>query len=44
LEGRKGEMVGLVNNEIRFTPFKQAIKHIGEVNPNLLKIVEILSL
>lgn len=44
LDNRKGEMVGLVNNNIHFTPFKSAIKHMAEVNPNLLKIVEILSL
>ncbi len=44
LEGRKGEMVGLVSGNIHFTPFKNAIKHIEEVNPSLLKIVEILSL
>ncbi|MFM6976022.1 MAG: 6-phosphofructokinase [Sphingobacteriaceae bacterium] len=44
LANRRGEMVGMVNNDIHYTPFKQAIKHIGEVNDNLLKIVEILSL
>lgn len=44
LGGRKGEMVGVVNNQIHYTPFGQAIKHIAEVNPNLLKLVEILSL
>ena len=44
LEGRKGEMIGIVNNEIHFTPFGHAIKHISGVNEELLKIVEILSL
>lgn len=44
MQGRKGEMIGLVNNSINYTPFKKAIKHISELNPNLLKIVEILSL
>ncbi|MXV14909.1 6-phosphofructokinase [Hufsiella ginkgonis] len=44
MEGRKGEMVGLVNGDIYYTPFRNAIKHINEVNPSLLKIVEILSL
>ncbi len=43
-DGRKGEMVGLINKNIEFTPFNKAIKHIAEVNPNMLKIVEILSL
>ncbi|MDB5121353.1 MAG: 6-phosphofructokinase [Sphingobacteriales bacterium] len=42
-EGRMGEMVGIINGEIHYTPFKNAIKHISEVNPNLWKIVQILS-
>ena len=44
LAGRKGEMIGVVHGDIHFTPFRNAIKHIAEVNPSLLKIVEILSL
>jgi 6-phosphofructokinase 1 len=44
LKGRKGEMVGLVHGQIAFTPFDHAIKHNVEINQNLLKIVEILSL
>ena len=42
-DGRKGEMVGVINGEIQYTPFKNAIKHMAEVNPNLWKIVQILS-
>lgn len=44
LQGKKGEMVGLVNGNIHYTPFSHAIKHISELDPSLLKIVEILSL
>lgn len=44
LAGHKGEMIGIVNNKVHYTPFKHAIKHIAEANPDLLKIVEILSL
>lgn len=44
MAGRKGEMVGVVNKEITFTPFDEAIKHIGDLNPDLLRMVEILSL
>jgi len=44
MRGRKGEMIGSVNNNIHYTPFHNAIKHISEVNPNLLRIVDILSL
>lgn len=43
LEGRRGEMVGLIHSEAVFTPFSKAIKHIGTVNNNLLRIVDILS-
>jgi len=34
----------LVHGQIAFTPFDHAIKHHIEINQNLLKIVEILSL
>lgn len=44
LDGHRNEMVGLVHNEIKYTDFEHAIKHNTEINPNFLKIVEILSL
>jgi 6-phosphofructokinase 1 len=44
LAGSRNEMVGLVHNEIAYTPFYKAIKHHIDINPNFLKIVEILSL
>ena len=44
IAGRKNEMVGVVHNEIAYTPFENAIKHHIEINANFLKIVEILSL
>lgn len=44
LEGRKGEMTGLQGGCITYTDFAKAIKYIDHVNPNLLKIVDILSL
>jgi len=44
MTGRKGEMVGLIHGKIAFTPFDLAIKHHVEINHDLLKIVEILSL
>lgn len=44
MNGRKGEMIGIVNGNIHYTPFHNAIKHISEVNPSLLKILDILSL
>src|SRR5476651_998466 len=44
LAGHHNEMVGIIHNEIAFTPFEHAIKHHVDINPNFLKIVEILSL
>jgi 6-phosphofructokinase 1 len=44
MEGRSNEMVGLVNNKIEFTPFSEAVKHNTELKPELLKLVEILSI
>lgn len=44
LEGRHSEMIGVINGDISYTPFENAIKHNVEINPNFLKIVDILSL
>src|SRR5690606_24710859 len=38
MEGRRGEMAGLVHSQVTFTPFEKAIKHIGTVNDNLLRM------
>ena len=43
INGRREEMIGLVNNEIAFTPFPLAVKQ-QIINGNLLRIAEILSL
>lgn len=37
------EMIGIVNKEVCYTPFKDAIKHIDELNPEMLTILDILS-
>jgi 6-phosphofructokinase 1 len=44
MEGHSGEMIGIVHNEISYTPFEHAIKHNIEINDKFLKIVEMLSL
>lgn len=44
LNGRRGEMAGLIHGQVAFTPFSKAIKHIGNINENLIRIVDILSL
>jgi len=41
---RKNEMVGLVHDEITYTRLEKAVKHHIDINPNFLKIVEMLSL
>ena len=43
LEGKKNVMVGIINKEICFTPFSNAIKHIEELNPELINMMEILA-
>jgi 6-phosphofructokinase 1 len=43
-EGHRNEMVGLIHNDIAFTPFEHATKHNKEINPDFLRIVEILSI
>ena len=42
-EGRSNEMIGIVNKQVCYTPFKDAVKHIEELNPEMLKILDILS-
>ena len=44
MQGRLNEMVGIMNHQIVYTPFEKAVKHHIEINPDFLKIVEILSL
>ena len=44
IAGRRDEMVGLIHNEIAFTPFENATKHIDDINPDFIKIVEMLSI
>lgn len=44
MAGHRDEMVGIINNEIAYTPFEHAIKHNMDIDPNILKIVEMLSL
>lgn len=43
LEGRKNEMVGIVNNELTFTPFDKATKHHAELDLKVHRLVDILS-
>ncbi len=44
LEGKKNVMIGIVDKKIAYTQFENAIKHTGKLNPDLLKLVDILSI
>ena len=44
LQGKQGIMIGIVNKQVTYTPFENAIKHNQSLNPAMLKMMEILSL
>ena len=44
LNGETNKMVGIVNNKTVLTPFEKAIKHNKELNSDLLKLVDVLSI
>ena len=44
LDDQKSIMIGLINNNISYTPFNQALKHKKGLNPDLLEMVDILSI
>lgn len=44
LAGKSGVMIGIVNKEITYTPFAQAVKHIQCLDPDLLRMIKILSI
>lgn len=43
LNNISGQMVGIVNNQIKFTPFGQATKHVDNLDREMLRIAAILS-
>lgn len=43
LDGRRNEMVGIINRKVAFTSFEKAIKHHQRINQDLLKLAEVLS-
>ena len=43
LEGRKNEMVGVLNREVAFTNFEKEIKHNNKTNKELLLLAESLA-
>lgn len=43
LDNKHLMMVGIIDKKVCFTPFEKATKHIQEINPNLIQMLEILS-
>lgn len=44
LKGETNKMVGLIKNNMQLTPFHEATKHHDKLNPELLKLVDVLSI
>ncbi len=44
MKKEKNIMIGIVDKQITYTPFEHAVKHIQELNPDLMRMVNILSL
>lgn len=43
LEGRAGVMAGVVDKAVTYTALDQAVKHLDTLNPQLLRVMDILS-
>lgn len=43
-EGKENVMVGIINNQVSYTPFEEAIKDVKPLNPDLVRMAEILAL
>jgi 6-phosphofructokinase 1 len=44
LNGKRDVMLGIVDKNIQETPFDKATKHHEKINPQLLELVEVLSI
>ena len=44
MSGKKGIMIGIINNKISYTPFENATKHIQELHPDLVKMMRVLAI
>ncbi len=42
-ENQTNVMIGIVDKRVTYTPFEDSIKHITELNPEMLKILDVLS-
>ncbi|MCR9152597.1 MAG: 6-phosphofructokinase [Croceimicrobium sp.] len=43
IEGRHGEAIGIVNNQLKFTPFEEAIRSKAKIDMELNRILKILA-
>jgi 6-phosphofructokinase 1 len=43
LDGHSGEMIGIINKQVTYTPFEKAAKHHKQLKQDLLDLIEILS-
>lgn len=44
LAGKRNVMIGIIDKKIAYTPFQNAVKHHQRLNPDLLRMIDILSL
>jgi 6-phosphofructokinase 1 len=44
IHGEKNVMIGIINNNVSYTPFEKAVKHIAEIKSELKELSEILSI
>lgn len=44
INGHRNEMVGIINKDVVYTPLEKAVKHIETLSPDMLNLLEILSL
>ncbi|OFY85302.1 MAG: 6-phosphofructokinase [Bacteroidetes bacterium RIFCSPLOWO2_12_FULL_35_15] len=44
LAGKRNVMVGIIDKKIAYTPFQNAVKHHQRLNPDLVRMIDILSL
>jgi 6-phosphofructokinase 1 len=44
LAGKKNVMIGIIDNRICYTPFENAVKHLNELHPDLLRMMGVLAI
>jgi 6-phosphofructokinase 1 len=43
MQGRRNEMVGIIDKKIQYTPFEKAVKHLENLDDDLIQMIRILS-